>query len=228
MAKNKNGKRVKAKRRILIESLMVLFIVISPFVFKLHEYFSSDPEATFSFLGNTIDRNGFQNISIYAWFLLGKIVPLYLLVIWFFTCKHWWYHIILVPILMYAFQIFEGVFSEDNYIDSENVMWLLPVCMIIVPVVYFIRIKLYDKYVHGIDLEAMDAELRTIKKRMPKEDSSSAIDEGSHDNKDMVNEPQIGYQSFSEYLNTTLSTDNIERKFKNFQNVLKGWMHLKF
>ncbi len=227
MAKNENEKRVKAKKRILIESMMVFFIVISPFVFKLHEYFSSDPEATFSFLGYTIDRNGFQNISIYAWFLLGKIVPLYLLIIWFFTCKHWWYHIILIPILMYAFQIFEGVFSEDNYIDSENVMWLLPVCMIIVPVVYLIRIKLYDKYVHGIDLEAMDAELKTIKKTIPVEDNTAIHEEGDQDNIDQVEEPQMGYQTFSEYLNSTFSTNNIEKKFKQFQNSLKGWLHLK-
>ena len=228
MAKNKNEKRVKAKKRILVESLMVFFIVISPFVFKLHEYFSSDPEATFSFLGYTMDRNGFQNISIYAWFLLGKIVPLYLLVIWFFTCKHWWYHIILIPILMYAFQIFEGVFSEDNYVDSENILWLLPVCMIIIPVVYFIRIKLYDKYVHGIDLEAMDAELKTIKKRIPVEDKSSANDEGGQDTMDKVDEPQMGYQTFSEYLNSTFSTNNIEQKFRLFQSNLKSWLHLKF
>ena len=227
MAKNKNEKRVKAKRRILIESLMVFFIVISPFIFKVHEYFSSDPEATFSFLGYTIDRNGFQDISIYAWFLVGKIVPLYLLIIWFFTCKHWWYHIILIPILMYAFQIFEGVFSEDNYIDSENVMWLLPVCMIIVPVVYFIRIKLYDKYVHGIDLDAMDAELKSLNKfRTSKGDSETDVEQSKSESEE--NESTIGYQSFSEYLNSTFSTNNIDRKFRKFQNNVKGWLHLKF
>ncbi|MGB5497803.1 MAG: hypothetical protein WBM77_02610, partial [Maribacter sp.] len=155
-------------------------------------------------------------------------VPLYLLIFWFMTAKNWWYHIIIIPIAMYAFQLFEVIFDSDNNIDTENSWWLIPICMVVVPIVYFIRIKLYDKYVHGIDLEAMDAELRTIKKRMPEEDNASAIDEDSQDNTDTVDEPQIGYQSFSEYLNTTLSTDNIEKKFKNFQNVLKGWMHLKF
>jgi len=129
---------------------------------------------------------------------------------------------------MYAFQIFEGVVSEDKYIDTENVMWLLPVCMVVIPVVYFIRIKLYDKYVHGIDLEAMDAELKTIKKTIPVEDKTSTHDEGNQENKAKVSEPEIGYQSFSEYLNSTLSTNNIERKFKAFQNSLKGWLHLKF
>jgi len=227
MKQKLNDKRKKARKKILLDSLMVFFIIISPFIFKLHEYVSSDPEATLDFLGISISKNGFPNINVYIWFLLGKIVPLYLLLIWFFTCKHWWYHIILIPMLMYTFQIFEGVVSEDNYIDTENVMWLLPVCMIIIPIVYFIRIKLYDKYVHGIDLEAMDAELESLNKfRTSNGNSETDAEQSTSDPEG--NEPTIGYQSFSDYLNSTLSTNNIERKFRQFQNNLKGWLHLKF
>ncbi|MFM1877447.1 MAG: hypothetical protein RLZZ241_313, partial [Bacteroidota bacterium] len=105
-------------------------------------------------------------LSIYVWFLLGKAIPLGLLTIWFFTCKHWWYHIILIPLCMYAFQIFEVVFSQDdNYVDTENLIWLLPLCMIVIPFVYLVRIKLFDKYVHGIDLNALNAELDYYKKK---------------------------------------------------------------
>ncbi|HMB62959.1 MAG TPA: hypothetical protein VKN36_07795 [Eudoraea sp.] len=64
---------------------------------------------------------------------------------------------------MYAFQLFEVVVSEDDFIDTENILWLLPVCMVVIPFVYFVRVKLYDKHVHGIDLEAMDAELKYYK-----------------------------------------------------------------
>ena len=42
-------------------------------------------------------------------------------------------------------------------------MWLLPICIVIIPFVYFIRLKLYDKHVHGIDLESMDEELNVLK-----------------------------------------------------------------
>ena len=44
-------------------------------------------------------------------------------------------------------------------------MWILPVCMVVIPFVYFIRLKLFDKYVHGIDLEAMNAELEYYKNK---------------------------------------------------------------
>ena len=159
------SQRKVAKNRFLLESLAVLLIIATPFVFKLHEYLPADPEFTINFLGFEIDRNGFLDIPTYIWFLLGKIIPLYLLTIWFFTCKHWWYHILLIPICMYAFQIFEVIFSEDLFVDTENVLWLLPVCMVVIPFVYFIRLKLFDKYVHGIDLEAMSAELEYYKNK---------------------------------------------------------------
>ncbi len=213
--------RIKFKKRILIESVMAFFILVSPFVFKLHEFVSSDPEAVINFFGITITKNGFPNINVYVWFLLGKMVPLYLLLIWFFTCKHWWYHIILIPILMYAFQIFEGVVSEDNFIDTENILWLLPFCMIVVPFVYFIRIKLYDKYVHGIDLEAMEAEIEVLKEKQDIEIIQPEL-------KSKETPKEIGYKSFSEKINEKLSTHNIESYFKQFQNQLGNWLHLRF
>jgi len=157
--------RKKARRRILIDSIGVFFIIISPFVFKLHQYLSVDPDATINLFGWIIDRNGFADLNTYAWFVLGKLVPFYLLVIWFFTCKHWWYHVILIPATMYAFQIFEVLYSDDMIVDTKNMIWLLPVCMIVIPIVYLIRIKLYDRYVHGIDLEAMEAELNSLKEK---------------------------------------------------------------
>ncbi len=218
--------RKKAKRKILIESSFVFFIAISPFLFKLYDYLPEDPEATISFFGIIIDNNGFHDISTYVWFMMSKIVPLYLMVFWFMTSKNWWYHIILIPIAMYSFQLFEVIFDSDDYVDTENIWWLIPICMVVIPFVYLIRIKLYDKYVHGIDMEAMDAELKTIKTHMGESGSSSNTDKELE--KENAVQPEIGYQSLSEYLNTALSTDNIERKFRDFQNNLKSWLHLKF
>ncbi len=175
MSKNISNKKVKAKKRIFIESIAVFFIIASPFIFKSHDYFPADPDETINIFGYVIDNNGFHNLNTYMWYLLSKLVPLYLLVIWFFTCKHWWYHVLLIPICLYAFQLFEVLYSEDNFIDTENTLWLLPVCMIIVPIVYFIRIKLYDKHVHGIDLEAMDAELKALKEKQRLQEEKKKI-----------------------------------------------------
>jgi hypothetical protein len=202
--------RKKAKTRFIIESIALVFIVLTPFLFKLHEYFPHTSDETITFLGYEIDRNGFADVSTYVWFLLNKFIPLYLLLIWFFTCKHWWYHIILIPICMYAFQIFEGIYSDDLYIETDNFLWLLPICLVVIPFVYFVRVKLYDKYVHGIDLEAMDLELKLYKEK-EKQKHSSAVNlgsEGSHEEDVDLSE---------EVSNRTLS-----KLFSQFQHTLKN------
>ncbi len=169
-------KSKKARTRFYIESIAVFLIIAAPFIFKVHNYLPRDSETTINFLGMTIDRNGFADLYTYGWFLLSKIVPFYLLLIWFFTNKHWWYHILLIPICMYAFQIFEVLYNDDNlHVDTENLLWLLPVCMAVIPFVYFIRVKLYDKYVHGIDLDAMDAELQYYKDKERRENEKIGI-----------------------------------------------------
>jgi len=117
---------------------------------------------------------------------------------------------------MYAFQIFEGVFSEDDYIDTDNLFWLLPFCMVVIPFVYLIRIKLYDKYVHGIDLEAMEAELNTLKQ---KTNYTPTTDEELE---------KLKSNTISEIINRKLSTRRLEAWFQQFRHTLKNWLHLKF
>mgnify|MGYP001813594406 CR=1 FL=1 len=212
---SKTNIRKDAKRRFFIESLLVIFIIISPFIYRIHEYVSTEPDATLNILGFIIDANGFQNLSVYIWFLLGKLVPLFLLLIWFFTCKHWWYHIILIPVLMYAFQIYEAIYFDNNYVDTENILWLLPVCMVIIPFVYFIRIKLYDKYVLGIDLEAIDAELEALKS----DSNIKAMSDATVQEKDIEN---LNQESLADELDRKLSTRKIEQASKQFQLRLQN------
>lgn len=211
--------RHKVRNRFIIETVAIFFIIIAPFLFMLHGYLSRDPEVTLELFGFSIDRNGFPNIRTYIWFLSGKIIPFYLLAIWFFSSKQWWYHIILIPMLMYAFQTFEVLFSEGNTVDTENIWWLLPVCMVVIPFVYLIRIKLYDRYVNGIDLDAMEAELNALKQKQNKQQKNVTFEERP---------PAVEYRSLSEWLNQKLSTGNLEFMFRQFQHTLRNWLHINF
>ena len=216
-----NIKSKKAQRKILLESIMVFFIAVSPFLYKVYEYIPGASEDSVSILGITIWSHGFEDVSTFVWFMMGKIVPLYLLIFWFLTVKNWWYHIILIPIAMYAFQIFEVLYNYDNEIDTENLLWLLPICIVIIPFVYFLRIKLYDKHVLGIDLDAMDAELEELKKKDLTADGST-----SNDILDTHEESEIS--SMSDELNSKFSTGNIEHTLKGFQERIQSWLNFKF
>ncbi|VXC19200.1 hypothetical protein [Maribacter litoralis] len=211
-----NVKRKKAKKKIFLESLLVFFIAISPFLYKAYEYLPYNSDGDASIFGMIIGNHGFPSTQTFLWFLTSKIVPLYLLVFWFLTSRDWWYHIIIIPIAMYSFQMFEVFYSSDHYIDTDNIWWLIPICMITIPFVYFIRIKLYDKHVHGIDLEAMEAELEELK---AKGYSSEKTDLSIEFKDDVIQKEES---------NTDMSTGTIENFLKNIQDRIQGWLHLKF
>ncbi|MFT4697516.1 MAG: hypothetical protein ACI9SJ_000644 [Flavobacteriaceae bacterium] len=153
LTKTKNHYKTD-KKSLVIGGVIVLLIAISPYLFYLYESF---PELkiweTFLFTLET----SFPSWYSFAWYFSGKAIPLYLLLLWFFTCKHWWHWIILVPIAMYSFQLW-GVLNESNDLDSLSFYYVVPLMMVIIPSVYVIRAKLFDK-VRGDDLKAFEEEL---------------------------------------------------------------------
>ena len=90
------------KKELIIGGFIVILVAIAPFIFYSYKSFPESQVWETSFFKL---ETGFPDWFSYSWYLVGKIVPLYLLLLWFFTCKHWWHWIILVPIAMYAFQL---------------------------------------------------------------------------------------------------------------------------
>ncbi|MFD2541543.1 hypothetical protein ACFSSB_04365 [Lacinutrix gracilariae] len=128
---------------VILGSIIATIIASTPLLFNLYE---SVPEIkvwdTYFF---TYHSNYYQNILVLAWTLTGKVVPLFLITIWFFTCRHWWYHALLVPIAMYIFQIFSIINEDITYIDKFQLLHLVPIMAIVIPSIYLIRAKMFDK-----------------------------------------------------------------------------------
>lgn len=154
---DKKNMRIK----LIIEGIVALFIALSPIVFYAYKYFPPDQEVELFFF--KITSNGFYDVRDHLYYFFGKIVPLILLVIWFLTSKQWWYHAILIPIAMYSFQLLNVVLYESGRLDENEILYVVGVTMVITPIVYLARITLVDKYIHGIDLKAMDTELQILK-----------------------------------------------------------------
>jgi hypothetical protein len=145
-----------------VGSIIAIFIAITPYIFYLYESFPSEPTWETSWF--IYESKYYEDIRTLAWVVFTKMIPLILLIIWFTTCKHWWYHIILIPIAMYVFQIVD-IFGEDKFVDTNMFYYVVPVMMVIVPLVYLIRLKLFDKYVLGIDLKKIDKEIKELDER---------------------------------------------------------------
>ncbi|MAN27120.1 MAG: hypothetical protein CMH15_13350 [Mesonia sp.] len=152
--------RKKISRSLLTGSIVAFFIIISPYVFYSYKSFpDSKVWETFLF---TYESNFYQKISVSAWTILGKFVPLYLLSIWFLTCKHWWYHVILIPIGMYLFQLISTINDDVSFTDVVEIWFLIPVMAVIVPLVYLIRAKIFTS-MHNPSLEEIEYELQNKK-----------------------------------------------------------------
>lgn len=145
---------------LLLGSIIAISIAFSPYLFYLYEIFPSSPIWETRYF--SYESKYYQDVLTAAWTYLGKITPLFLLLIWFFTCKHWWYHAILVPIIMYTYQLI-AVLYQDHYadvsifIDTNQLVYLAPFFIGVLCVVYLIRIKIFDR-IYGIDLSEIEQE----------------------------------------------------------------------
>lgn len=144
--KSRNGElksHQQDKKNLIIGTVIATFIAITPYLFYLYE---SVPKQqvwdTFLF---RYESTFYGSIDIVAWTVMGKLMPLLLLFIWFFTCRHWWYHSLLVPIAMYTYQIFIILNDDMAYVDSNQIFYLIPIMAIVIPSIYLIRAKIFNE-----------------------------------------------------------------------------------
>lgn len=131
------------KKSFIIGSLVATLIAITPYLFYLYESVPNNQIwSTFLF---TFNSAFYENAQTAMWVLTGKLIPLYLLFIWFFTCRHWWYHVLLVPIAMYVFQVMNILNDDLSYVDELHMIYLIPVMAVIVPSIYLIRARIFNK-----------------------------------------------------------------------------------
>ncbi|OAB78091.1 hypothetical protein [Cochleicola gelatinilyticus] len=144
----------KGKSKLYLGGFIVFLIALTPILFYSYESFPDSQiwETPFFTL-----ETSFPDWYSFAWYFTGKAIPLFLLLLWFFTCKHWWHWIILVPISMYSFQLW-AVINESNDLDEIELIYILPLMMVLVPFVYLIRAQLFNKLVDK-DLKSFEKDL---------------------------------------------------------------------
>lgn len=143
---NGNQKSIKPginKKNLILGSIVATFIAITPYLFYLYENVPQTEvwETTFF----TYTANHYPSAYLFMWVLIGKLIPLYMLFLWFFTCRHWWYHTLLVPIAMYAYQILDVINKDAEFFDSNQLIVLIPVMAVIIPSIYLIRARIFNK-----------------------------------------------------------------------------------
>lgn len=155
MTKEKSKFQHTDRKSLILGSLVAISIAISPYFFYLYESVPDQPTwDTFLF---TYKSGFYYSANAAFWTITGKAIPLYFLVIWFFTCRHWWYHALLIPMTMYIFQLANVLNDDLHYIDSFELKYFIPLMAIIIPSIYLIRARLFNR-INTINKSAQELE----------------------------------------------------------------------
>lgn len=57
---------------------------------------------------------------------------------------------------MHSFQLYAVIRYESRALDGNEILYIIAITTVVVPIVYFIRVKLIDGHVHGINFNTMD------------------------------------------------------------------------
>lgn len=132
-----------SKKNLILGSIIATLLAITPLTFSLYESVPDDKIwNTFLF---TYDAGYWESARYAMWVFIGKAIPLILLLIWFFTNRHWWYHALLVPIFMYIYQIILFFNDSVRFFDEFLIIYLLPVMAVVIPSIYLIRARIFNK-----------------------------------------------------------------------------------
>ena len=147
----------KSRKSILIGTLIATFLGISPYLFYLYEDVPSTQVWVTDWF--TYDSKSWEDAQFAMWVFTNKLIPLTFLLIWFFTCRDWWYHVLIVPIAMYIYQGI-GIFNDNlGFIDSFELIYLLPVMCLVIPSIYLVRAQMFNKLnTANKTLEELEAE----------------------------------------------------------------------
>lgn len=132
-----------SRKTIVIGTLIATFIGATPYLFYLYEDIPTTQVWTNSFF--TYDSKSWEDANFAMWVFTNKMIPFTLILIWFFTNRHWWYHVLIIPIAMYIYQII-GIFNDNiTAIDKFELIYLVPVMALVIPSIYLMRAKMFNK-----------------------------------------------------------------------------------
>ncbi|WP_299248148.1 hypothetical protein [uncultured Lacinutrix sp.] len=155
LTKEKSKYQLTDKKHIIKGSVIATIIASTPLMFQ---FYKSVPDTkvwdTFLFTYTSIH---YDDANVAIWVLSGKLIPLLLLIIWFSTCRHWWHHAIIVPIILYIYQTINSINDDLIFFDDLNSLHLLPVMAIIIPSIYLGRARIFNK-LNTVDKTTQDFE----------------------------------------------------------------------
>ncbi len=155
---NMKFRQTDRKKRLLIGGVIALVLAITPFLFYLYQY-APDNSPTWDTKLFTINSKGFSSAQSYVHALFTKITLVTITGLWFISSRDWWRWSILIPFIMFLFQLIGIVNYAHKYIDEFDFWYSLPIVIPTVLTLIWIGYEI-NKTIGDIDLrEELEEEL---------------------------------------------------------------------
>lgn len=134
-----------------LDYLFLGLLLILPLLYFLYKLVP-DEITTYQIGSITIHDHGFSDVRALFYYVNFKILVLCLLSIWFITCKYWWRYAILSGIILYTYQLWEGLQIDVVHIDEAEYLYSMPYISILILVLFFLskiagyQLKILDLY----------------------------------------------------------------------------------
>lgn len=139
------------KRSLVVGSIITLLILSTPYFLYFYQSVPAELESYTTIFG-TLNAGHWGKVTHFFYFFFAKFVPLMLLMIWFVTNKHWWVHVIIIPISVYLFQLLAVINDSTKSVDELEFIYTVPITAIIMLILYFLRNKL-SVFIQAVDLK---------------------------------------------------------------------------
>ncbi len=138
------------------------FIVASPYLFYLYRIPQEGAQEWYV-LGVKIKASGFYDVSSYLHAVFTKLALVFLTSISFLKIQSWWKWTLLIPLIMFLFQLFSVLNKNWKVFDEYSFYYSLIPTLPIVGVLIYSTLKINDKINHLDLLDQIDAEIEKVK-----------------------------------------------------------------
>ena len=136
-----NKKIVLLRRLFLRDTIIMIMIVLSPFIFFLYNIAPKNTQVwTTDFFNISLSRE--NDIDFWLWIISYKLLLITILSIWFISCKHWWRITILIPFSIELFKLISAINDEVKFLSEFNFLHILPILIPCILLLLFLSKKL--------------------------------------------------------------------------------------
>lgn len=151
------------KKYFWFNSIVAVLIFLTPFLLYIHTFIPDNVE-NYNTVFGVIKGGEFGLAQVFVYMAFNKFVPLFLLILLYITNKNWWSHVILIPIATYLLQLLNIVLGTGESVDEIEFIYIIPLIIIILTPLYYIR-KNLAIYLNALDLKKeMDSVIKNSEK----------------------------------------------------------------